>query len=787
MKIVRLFSFLILAFFSVIKTATPQGVGIGQWREHLPYQNVISIAELGDLIYAATPYSLFSYSRTDASISRLSKVNGLSDVNISVIASDPNQTSLIIAYSNANIDLIQQGRIINISDIKRKPILGNKTINNIAFIGEFAYLACGFGIVKLDITRHEIVDTYIIGPGGTNININDITFYQTNSRIYAATESGILSADINSPNLAHFIYWTQENIPGSTFASFNLINSFQNKLLTNKPGNTQINDTMFLYDGSSWQYFDNTRTRSVKSITSYNDKLLVTHDNKVFIYDQNLIEAVSISDYKPGSVNSRDAMIASDGKTFIADMGAGLMRQLDSDFRFESIRPNGPATFEVFAMLACKSNVYMVPGARTSWWDNTWKSPSVSIFTGQSWTTRHPYNTSGMESYSDLLCIAVNPLDHNHLFIGSWGTGMFEMIDGQITATYDETNSSLRFHTLRNNWIGVGGIAFDTRGNMWVTNNHAADLLSVKKPDGNWRSFNLSPVATAIELGGIVVDFSEQKWMLLRQHGLLVFNDNGTIDNISDDRKKMLSGAAGNGNLPGSIIQSLAIDQNGELWIGTNEGVAVIRNPENVFSGNSFDAYRPIIDQDGYGAYLLETEAVTAIAIDGANRKWFGTDRAGVFLMSADGMEQIYNFNENNSPLLSNSITSITIDENGEVYFGTTRGIISFRSTATPPNPQLTEVTVFPNPVRPEYDGPIAIKGLTGRSDIKITDIAGNLVWKQDAASSAYQRDAGVFGGQTIWNGRTLNGQRARSGVYLVFISNDDGSETMVAKILFMH
>lgn len=787
MKILKSLPVFLLMWLFLIKATNSQGVGIGQWREHLPYQNVISIAELGDLIYAATPYSLFYYNRSDASISRLSKVNGLSDVNISVIASNPDQTTLIIAYSNANIDLLQQGNIISISDIKRKPIMGNKTINNITFIGEYAYLSCGFGIVKLDIKRHEIVDTYYIGSSGTSINIYDIAYYSPDSSIYATTESGILYADINSPNLAHFIYWHSANIPGSYSAPFNHIISFQNKLIANKPGNNQNNDTLFVFDGSSWKHFDNSHTRSVKRLKTSNNKLLVTRYNEVFIYDQSFAELVRISDYKSGTVNSRDAIIASDGKAYIADMGSGLMRQADNDFRFESIRPNGPATHEVFAMQAAKLNVYMVPGARTSWWDNTWKSPSLSIFKGQSWTTRHPYNTSGMENFNDLLSIAVDPLDHNHLFVGSWGKGMFEMLDEQIVARYNETNSSLKFHTLRNDWIGVGGIAFDNQGNVWVTNNHSTDLLSVRKADGTWRSFNLSPVASAIELGDIVIDHSNQKWMLLRQHGLLVFNDNGTIDNIADDQKRMLTGVAGNGNIPGSIIQSIAVDLNGELWIGTNEGVAVIRNPENVFTGINFDAYQPLINQDGYWANLLVTEAITAIAVDGANRKWFGTDKSGVFLMSADGMEQIYNFNEDNSPLLSNSITSITIDENGEVYFGTTRGIISFRSTATETVPILTDVVVFPNPVRPEYNGPIAIKGLTGRSDLKITDIAGNLVWKQDATNSAYQRDTGVFGGQTIWNGRTLNGQRARSGVYLVFISNNDGSETMVAKILFMH
>jgi hypothetical protein len=381
-----------------------------------------------------------------------------------------------------------------------------------------------------------------------------------------------------------------------------------------------------------------------------------------------------------------------------------------------------------------------------------------------------------MDHLLDLLCIAVDPNDPTRYFAGSWGAGLVEMQDGIVTGTYNDQNSSLEYSVYNPSWMGVGGVAFDEQGNLWVTNSSAANLLSVKKTDGTWRSFSLSPVASAIDLGGITIDKSGQKWMLVRDHGLIVFSDMGTIDNTADDKVRRLSGATGNGSLPGATIMSLAVDQNGELWIGTNEGVAVIRNPENVFTGGNFDAYRPIIDQDGYGAYLLDSEAVTAIAVDGANRKWFGTDRAGVFLMSPDGLEKIYHFTEDNSPLLSNSITSITIDGNGEVFFGTSRGIIGYRAEATPPPPVFTDVVVFPNPVRPEYDGTIAVRGLVKDADIKITDIAGNLIFKTRA-----------FGGQAIWNGRSFDGRKAQSGVYLVFISNNDGSETLATKILFMN
>jgi hypothetical protein len=769
------FNTLLLLFAAVLLTQTSfsQGVGIGKWREHLPYHQVISIAEVGDLIYAATPNSIFYYNKLDASVTRLNKINGLSDIGISTIIASPDQSTLVIAYTNTNIDLIQDGRIINISDIKRKPILGNKTINNLAFINDLAYLACGFGIVVMNVEMHEIVDTYYIGPDGSSINVFDIAFHEPSGFIYAATDEGIYKADITKPNLAHFEYWFPEESMGES--GYNHIESYQDKLMVNKPGPDQQSDTLFLFDHDSWHYFDNTKTNRVKNIKTSGESLLVTHMYFVFQYNQLLEEVTKVWTYNPGSPNTEDAFISKEGLLYLGDRNNGLVKRLD-EWNYEFIRPAGPASTDVFEMKALENYLWVVPGGKTGSWGSMWKTGLVYGLEDGTWKTHTRWNTQGMDHLRDVLCVAIHPNDPTRIFAGSWGTGLFEMQNGSVAEIYDDQNSSLKYSVYDNTWMGIGGVAFDPQGNLWVTNSSAADLLSVRKTDGSWRSFNLSPVASAIDIGSITIDKAGQKWMLVRDHGLIVFSDMGTIDNTADDRVRRLSGATGNGNLPGATILSLAVDDNGELWIGTNEGVAVIRNPENVFTGGNFDAYRPIIDQDGYGAYLLDSEAVTAIAIDGANRKWFGTDRAGAFLMSADGLEQIYYFNEDNSPLLSNSITSIAIDGHGEVFFGTTRGIIGFRSEATPPPQVFTDVIAFPNPVRPEYDGIIAVRGLVKDADIKITDIAGNLIFKTRA-----------FGGQAVWNGRNFDGRRAQSGVYLVFISNNDGSETLATKILFMN
>jgi ligand-binding sensor domain-containing protein len=320
-------------------------------------------------------------------------------------------------------------------------------------------------------------------------------------------------------------------------------------------------------------------------------------------------------------------------------------------------------------------------------------------------------------------------------------------------------------------------LAFDNNHNLWVTNNTAPNILSVRKADGTWRSFNPAPGASTYFTSGIVIDKSGQKWLQMRDHTLVVFNDNGTIDNPADDRGQFLTGTTGNGALPGTgAILSMAVDNDGQLWLGSDAGVAVIYSPENVFTGGSYDAQVVQVEQGGYLYDLLATEAITAIAVNGDNEKWIGTDKAGVFLMSADGSKEIHHFTAEDSPLLSNSITSIKIATNGEVFFGTSEGIVSYKDYKIPVDSTLNSVIIYPNPVRESYKGNIGIKGLVKDSNVKITDISGNLIWETQAE-----------GGQVVWNGNNFSGRRASTGVYLVFITNTDGSQTQVAKILFVH
>lgn len=772
---ISIITFISFFFFSIGFTFS-QGVGIGQWRDHLPYNKCIAVTEGNNNIYCATPYSVFYYDKEDNSIHRLTKVTGLSDIGVSAINYNKDLNALVIAYSNTNIDIIQDGRIINVSDIKRKQILGNKTINNIEFIGKDAFLSCGFGIVVLDIEKNEIKDTYYIGPEGSQINVFDLSFSEYDSVIYAATEAGVYSASYNNNNLANYESWTlQTGIDSS--AQYNFITYFNEKIIVNKNSGSANSDTIYYFDGSNWDIFPLDFQSTRRNLGSSDSRLLVSSYGRTDVFDENFDRLLII--YAPSSkqIYPQDAIIDKEDYFWIADRYAGLVKVWDGGWKGDFILPNGPSSQNVFSLNSSGDDIWVAAGGRSTIWGTIYNR-GIFSFKDEIWNTIDQSDNPELDSIVAFVDIAIDPSNRNHIFSPTWGFGLCEFQNGILTNIYNETNSSLQaFSTAGTPQVRLGGVCYDSHHNLWVSNSNVDSVLSVKQPGKDFQAFYLGSSSTNTEIGELIVDSWDQKWILMRYNNILVFDDNNTLNNPYDDLVKRLDGRDGNGTIPGSHVFSIAEDLDGEIWIGTDEGVSVIYSPGNVFTGGDFDAQKILVEEGGYAQYLLESESVTAIAVDGANRKWFGTDRAGVFLMSDDGTEQLLHFTEENSPLLANSITSITINNvTGEVFIGTANGIISYKGTATAGGSTNEEVYAYPNPVREGYNGTIAIKGLVSNADIKITDVSGNLIYSTKAE-----------GGQAVWNGKNFDGRKASTGVYLVFISNEDGSETIVTKILFIN
>jgi len=754
-----------------------QQIPIGNWRDELPYGMVNCVTEAEDRIYASTPYSLFYYMHDDHAVVRISKINGLSDIGISTINYDQESNTLLIAYTNANIDLIRDGRIINISDIKRKPILGNKTINAVTFIGQNAYLSCGFGIVVLDLVKLEIRDTYYIGASGTPVNVLGL-IKTDDDTLFASTEKGIYKAWYKSTNLANFASWKKDPGIDST-AYYNALNYFAGKVFVSKR-KSGASDTICYYQNGKWTSWMTEVFNPVMKIRSGYNSLLVSYNYFVHEFDNNLQKTYTVWTYTPGSPFPLDAIKDKYNHIWVGDNYAGLIDIDVPDNIINHVDLSGPLSAKAFSLATAGDHLYIAPGGRDASYIPMSVPAQVYHFYEGDWVNMQGYDDPILAMCNDIVTIAVDPSDHNRVYAGSFGKGLLEIYKDSVVRRYTESNSTLRHHTAADTGnIRVGGITFDQSGRLWAVTCHNNSCLSMKS--GNqWTGFTID-IVNESDLGNIMVNRYGQKWIIMRYgnlnpNSLLVFTDNGTPENPGDDQARKLNTSVGNGNIPGNIVFSMAEDLDGEIWVGTEKGVAVFYTPENIFTGENFDAQRILVEQDGYVQYLLENETVTAIAVDGNNQKWIGTDRGGVFLFSPDGTRQIQHFTAENSPLLSDRITSIAINKSGEVFFGTDKGVISYRSTATPGEEGFEDVYAFPNPVKEGYDGYIAIKGLITNAEVRITDATGNLVYSTKAE-----------GGQAIWNGSNFNGKKVRSGVYLVFASSDTGSPKVVTKILVIN
>jgi hypothetical protein len=753
-----------------------QGIPVGHWRHHLPGNQVIAVAETPEQIIGATPYGLFLFHKADNSLEPFNKVHGLNDFRISSMAWSEDRDLIIVGYENGNIDVLTAGRqVLNVPDIRVASVMGSKRINRILALGSTAYLACDFGIVELDLTTLLVRDTYYIGPQGSLVQVNDLAWDGTH--LWAATGAGLLRADRQAPNLADFQNWHRVHVTGLPDETFTLVAWFDGKVLANL-SNAQ-GDFIYVGDGQGWALFDPftevTYFERKNALRSSRGLLLVASEDYLDVWAPGLERIRHYRFYADRQARPLDALIDGQQKIWAGDRHMGLVREHAPD-RFESIVPEGPPTPGSFALDAAGGRLWVAPGDISRAGSNSWNQDGIISFGQEKWSHYDRWSVPGLEFVWDIVHITADPSRPGRAFASSWSSGLLEVSLTGVEARYDHTNSTLQQRFEIEDFTRTGGSALDRQGNLWVTNSQVQRPLSVMKPDGSWMAFGSNGlVPTGMVVGGLAIDQSGQKWVILHQGGgIFLFREDDLNSSTSFQARRLTT----QNGLPSNEIYSIAVDHSGYVWVGTDAGVAVFYAPQRAFSGEAFVAQLIVVEeQDGFAGYLLEDETVNAITVDGANKKWFGTSRSGAFLLSADARETLFHFTAENSPLPSNNVLDIQImGETGEVFFATDRGLASFRGLATAGGFEHGEVVAFPNPVRPHHSGYIAIRGLVGNARVKVTDISGNLVHETIAE-----------GGQAVWNGQDLFGRRPATGVYLVFSTNEDGSETMVTKILFIN
>jgi ligand-binding sensor domain-containing protein len=744
------------------------------WKIHLSYYNTTNVEESNEYVYALANGSLYKYGKEDNSITTLSRLNGLNDTDISLIKYNTSTNSLIIVYANGNIDILTNEGAYNIADLKNATNIQGKGVNDITFVNNLVYLSTDFGIIVLNISKKEISEIYML-----DVVTNTVFIY--NNTIYAATNMGLLSASTKD-NLLDKNVWSTKTFNNK---DINLSNIRTIGLFNEKPV-FFVKEKGIYYTENNEDLIEINNNRSVTGIAFTTNKLLAYTSNELFIFNT----LSKDYDYVNLGVVKDVSSLKNDNKYWIASGDNGIVCiQKTSDNQFtkivSDITINSPkrnycsfmTTFNDKKLIVAGGGRYTTRYGREGTLmileDDKWTNLDESVINTE---IRKIINSSAW----DYMGVAVDPDDENHYFIATYGEGVVEIKDNEFVKLHALDNSTLgsAVQPPSPNYVRTGSVCFDKNKNLWVTNGLVQNSINVLKTDGKWVSLYYQPISggNSDKIDKILIRSNGHKWVNIPYlPGILVFNDNETIDDTSDDTYNFFSSfrdsqnAAGGSVSPGAFL-SMAEDKNGTMWIGTNLGFLKINNPDYaITNASNLSCSRLVRD----GKYFLDGESVTALAVDNDNQKWIGTNSSGIFLINEDGSETINNFTTDNSPLLSNTIESLSINNaTGTVFIGTNKGIVSYETGIKKGESVYSNVYAYPNPVRPDFTDKVTITGLTNGTNVKITDINGNLIFQAKST-----------GGQITWNCRSANKERVATGIYLVLASSSNGSESVVTKI----
>jgi hypothetical protein len=770
----RIFTWVLMMIFAQSLSAQ---IGMGRWRTHISPKAGVQVAYGNNAVYIALQNGLLEYDLTAGEKTLRTAADYLSDNTLTAIHYHNPGGRLYIGYSNGNIDLLRNEEIRNLNAIVVSNVAGSRRINSIKSGGSDVYLATGFGIVVINDSKTEVRDTYY--PTGGIQGVVDIAFSQDS--IYALTRTGLFVGALSNNFLADPAQWRQANyVPDySAFGAYKSIEVFNEELFVSYNDDVYSSDTLFRLNTNNYTLEPFLMDLEINRVTTSNNELLVAAYGGLLIFDDQLTQNQIIFQYNHGAFPVAVDGVFAQGNYYIADEGSGLVKAPNS-FNTQQIGFEGPDKAFAFRAL-WESGTLVVAGGESD--------RAGYAFRDEKWTSFNMADQALIQTIPipGFISTAVNQRDPDNMAFGSFSDIPLAVIrNGQVISdTFSIFNSPLEVHSEAAssglNWSRISDMRFDRMSSLWVLNSHCNRPLKVLLEDGSWAEYDLGTAARNRTTRRLAIDNNGVKWMTIDGAGVVAYDDNDTPQDVSDDRLRVMNSGENSGALPTTTVEALAVDLDNNIWVGTPEGMRVLYNARNVFdaSPGQYNFQRLLIEFGENVEIVLGTTHITAIQVDGANRKWIGTANAGVFLFSPDGLTMIENFTRQNSPLLSNQILDISIDQiTGEVYFVTDDGMISYRADASRGDNNYSNVNVFPNPVYPDYFGPITIQGIAANSEVKITDIAGNLVYR--TASN---------GGTATWNGNTVNGQRVATGVYLIWTSvnreNEKGRK--VGKVLVIN
>ncbi len=779
MRETKYYAMRLLLIFILLTHVLSAQVGTGQWRFHLSTAEAIDVVVLNDRVFVAYENGLGEYDFSSKEMSIWNAVNSLSDITITSLGVFPSNKSIFIGYENGNVDKIQNNRVTNIPAIRLAQVQGSKKIHMIVEHNGFMYFATGFSIVKIDPVNNEVKDTYY--PTNGLVPIIDIAF--KNDTIFALTEEKMYFGNINNVALADPAQWSIDSrvpVLASTLNYYKEIETLNDKIFLTYKVDGYGNDTIYEINSSTIiPAVMETFAMEITSIRTVNNQLAINYDFGSFLYDVNFTQSFGINVYSSGAVPRVNGIVYQNGVYWIADRSSGL-NHFEQNYISENINVPGPPKKKVYTT-SWYNGKLLVSGGGLSNVTQTFNSSGLYILEDEKWQLKDRFNMPMWQGtgIADFLCADVDPKNTNEVAVGTYSSIPLSILNanGVVTDTFTVNNSILENTSLGNGSSLVSDLKYDEDGNLWVLNGYTGHPLKVYTAGHQWYQFPVNSAA-ANHTFDLAIDYNGNKWFSVRGAGVFGFNDNGTISNPSDDKSVFLNAGDYSGALPSTQVNAIAVDFDNEIWIGTDAGFAVLYNSNGAFdaSAGDYNAQRIKIEYEGNVEYVLGATNITDIVVDGGNRKWFATSNAGIILLSPDGLEILEQHTMDNSPIISNNILDLTLDQStGELFITTDKGLVSYRTDATYEDPEYSNVVVFPNPVRPEFSGVITIQGIRYDSDVKITDVAGKLVYQTTSN-----------GGTATWDGKTVDGQEVPTGVYLIWTAANEGKGRKVGKVLIV-
>lgn len=717
-----------------------ENIPIGAFRLHVSYNSIHDIAFDGVArTFAAASHGILIADRINGETNSFNKANGISGGTITSVAFDDAASKLIVGYVEGYFDVLDEAG----SSIKYDPaatITGSRRINEVTVFEGLAYIATDYGVVVFDPVRNKVRETWRdLGISGGALAVHHCTM--RSDSVFLSTPQGIIAGK-RTDNLQDFNKWKR-------YMHWPFSNHISGVAVWQDTVFAAIDDAgLFKLVGGVWLPVSGIPVDKYFSVEA-SSSLIVSSGAGVFrIGADGAITRIS------SPLFSAVRFAAEDGKgsLWIGDELSGL--STDASGAFVSLLPQCPANDVVTNLHYANDKIFAVGGGYGSDMHPQHRRGVVDIFEQGNWKQM-------ILPASDLTDVTWDASTQT-LIAASYGSGVVVKAPGTDPIVFGETNSTLHKVELPAEGVLVPSLAWTSDG--IITLNYTANPpLHRMNNQGQWESYNV-PIAAARYGVKVALDEGNNAWTVIdpKQGGGIV------VYNIVSGAARHLTDAPGQGGLPSPIVYSLCLDREGAMWVGTENGVAYFPNASSMLQSTVADAIKPIIE----GRFVLRDDNVTAIAVDGGNRKWFGT-RRGVTLYNSAVDQEIGSFTTAGSALPADNILDLEIhQQTGEVFIATELGLASYRSGATEPRLSSDPIKIFPNPVPATFTGTVGITGTPVDAVVKITDVAGKLVWETRANGST-----------ATWNLLDDLGRRVATGVYIVFMVSDDGGQHEVGKL----